>query len=96
MFRAASPVAVFKNLFSRPCVCALADSERRSGFGADAPSGLLLPPENPSAAQPLPAHCARPAAPVPRGIPVKTQTNPAVFNKPDQEEGGSHGDDLYC
>lgn len=74
MFRTSSHIlTIFKKPRSRSCVCALADSQRRPGFVADAPSGLLLAPENPSAAQPLPAHCARAAAPVPRRVPVKNQ-----------------------
>lgn len=56
------------------------DSERRPGFDADAPSGLLLPPAHPSAVKPVSAHCARPAAAVPGRIPLKA----APYNKPDK------------
>lgn len=54
--------------------CTLADSERWPGFDADAPSGLLLPSAHPSAARPLSAHCARPAAAVYGRIPLKTSS----------------------
>lgn len=59
------------------CFLFLADSERRSGFGTDAPSGLLLAPAHPSAVQPLSAQCARPAAAVHRRVPLK----PARFTE---------------
>ena len=54
--------------------CTLADSERWPGFDADAPSGLLLPSAHPSAARPLSAHCARPAAAVYGRISLKTSS----------------------
>lgn len=63
----------------------LADPERRSRFDADAPSGLLLPSAHASAAQPLPAHCARPAAAVSGWIPLKPA--PFIINLTDKTWG---------
>lgn len=82
----------------------LADSERRPGFDADAPSGLLLPSADASAVQPLSAHCARPAAAVSGRVPLKPAPLKRDRNKERKGEkmemwhrpNPSHQYALYC